>query len=180
MSARSIVRSLAAFGVAVALAACSGTASPPPQGVGGAPAQAASQVAGSNEPAAGGANGFEGSLTTSGLYAATWTAGPGVAVNPFNASESLTLASDKGTFGNISVQLDGRLSFGSGAPELSSKDLTYDGTGVIVTLDSSGQFVCAFKVDTDLKGHNSGAVLHLSGSMTVHWQLLEGGDMTCP
>lgn len=53
---------------------------------------------------------------------------------------------------------DGTVSFGSAASGLTN--VTSNGAGAKVTLDSSGQFVCAFTVDTDLKGTNDGAVLH--------------------
>ena len=49
-----------------------------------------------------------------------------------------------------------------------------------MTLDASGQWVCAFTVDADLTGTNDKKILHISGSMKVHWQLLEGGEQTCP
>lgn len=40
--------------------------------------------------------------------------------------------------------------------------------------------MCDFTVDTELKGHNSGTIVHLSGSMTVHWHPSDVGDMKCP
>ncbi len=184
MLLRSIGRPLIALGVAVALAACGGSATPPPQGSGGTPSSAApaanptSAPAGStSSPVAGGADGFEGSFKTSGLYSATWSVAEGVEPNPFNSSNNTSLTSDKGTFGNIAVKPDGSLSFGSGASEFSG---AYNGTGAKVTLDPSGQFVCAFTVDTDLTGTNDKAILHITGGMTVHWQLLAGGEQTCP
>ena len=47
-----------------------------------------------------------------------------------------------------------------------------------MTLDATGQFVCAFTIDNDLKGNHDGAVLDMSGGLTVHWQ--PGGDLSCP
>ena len=130
-------------------------------------------------PPAAGTEGYEGTFTTSGLYAATWSATSGSQAYPFNASENLTVASDKNTFGNIGVKPDGSVSFGSAAPEF-GKDLSFEGTGAHVTLDATGQFVCAFTVDTDLTGTNDKAILHIAGGMKVRWQLLEGGEQTCP
>jgi hypothetical protein len=49
-----------------------------------------------------------------------------------------------------------------------------------VTLDPSGQFVGAFTVDTDLTGHSDKAILHLAGSLTVHWHPEGVGAMNCP
>jgi hypothetical protein len=178
MVGRSLGRASVLIGIAVALAACGGTATPPPPGVGGTPSPAAPSVAGSTaSAAAGSANGFEGSFKTSGLYSATWSVAPDMPPNPFNAASNPTLTSDKGTFGNIEVKPDGSLSFGSGASGFSG---SYNGTGAKVTLDTTGQWVCAFTVDTDLTGTNDKAILHIAGGMKVRWQLLEGGEQTCP
>jgi hypothetical protein len=180
MSARSVRSPLAILGTVLALAACGGAATPTPVGGGGGGSTASSPAAGSAAPAGGGgANGYEGSVASAGLYAATWTANPGTEANPFNAVGNLTLRADKGAYGNIAVKPDGSVSFGSGAPEF-GKNLSFDGTGAKVTLDPSGQFVCAFTVDADLKGHTDNAVLHLSGTMTVHWHPLGVGDLNCP
>ena len=177
MVARSLTRPLVTLGIAVALAACGGTATPPPQGGGGGASPAGPSVANPTTPSAGGgANGFEGSFKTSGLYSATWTVAPDAEPYPFNASTNLTVTSDKGTFGNIGVKADGSLSFGSGGAEFSG---AYNGTGAKVTLDTTGQWVCAFTVDTDLTGTNDKAILHIAGGMTVHWQLVPG-EQTCP
>ncbi|MGZ6329150.1 MAG: hypothetical protein ACXWN2_10655 [Candidatus Limnocylindrales bacterium] len=178
MFTRSLSRPLGALGVALALVACGGTASQPPEPGGGTPSAAGPSAAASAVPPAAGAEGYEGTFTTSGLYAAIWSAPSGSQANPFNASESLTVASDKNTFGNIGVKPDGSVSFGSAATEF-GKDLSFEGTGAHVTLDATGQFVCAFTVDTDLKGHADNAVLHLSGGMTVHWHPNVGG-LDCP
>jgi hypothetical protein len=96
--------------------------------------------------------------------------------NPFNSVNNPTLTSDKGTFGNIAVKPDGSLSFGSAADGLSG---AYTGTGAKVTLDTTGQFVCSFTVDTDLTGSNDKAILHIAGGMTVHWSL-GTGEQNCP
>jgi hypothetical protein len=129
--------------------------------------------------AGGGAEGFEGSLVTSGKYAATWTASPEAEADVFNSSNHVTLVSDHQTFGNIRVQPDGSISFGSGAPELSSNG-SYDGSGAQVTMEHTNRFVCSFTVDTDLKGATDGAVLHLKGTMKVNWHPEGIGDASCP
>ena len=183
MSARSISRPLAVLGIALAFTACSGAATPPPQtgggGGGGAPSSSSAPAGSSAPDAAGGTNGYEGTLTSSGVYAATWSAIQGADANPFNSVGNLTVTSDKKTYGNVSVKADGSVSFGSAASEF-GKNLSFDGTGAKVTLDSSGQFVCAFSIDADLKGHADGAVLHLSGGLTVHWHPSGVGGMNCP
>ena len=186
MAPRSLARPLMALGIAITLAACGGTATPPPAGGTGAPASSASSAAGSAAPSAagstassgaGGANGYEGSFKTSGLYSATWTVAKDMEPNPFNSVNNPTVTSDKGTFGNVAVKPDGSVSFGSGAPGLSG---AYTGTGAKVTLDTTGQFVCAFTVEADLTGSNDKAILHIAGGLTVHWQLLAGGEQNCP
>ena len=189
MVARPLARPWIAVVIAMAVAACGSTATPPPAGGGGSSSAAPPTAAGStasSAPAstassggggAGGADRFEGSFKTSGLYSATWTVAPDMPPNPFNSATSSTLTSDKGTFGNIEVKLDGSVSFGSGGAGFSG---AYKGTGAKVTLDASGQFVCSFTVDTDLTGTNDKAILHIAGGMTVHWHLLAGGDQTCP
>ena len=178
MSARSLTRPLAALGVAVVLTACSGTTALSTQsGGGGAPATSSSQGGSTGPSAAAGTGAFEGTLTSSGQYAATWTVAPGAEANPFNGVNNPSLTSDKGTFGNIAVQPDGSVAFGSAASELTNG--SYRGTGAKVTLDTSGQFVCAFTLDSDLSGSTDGAILHMSGSLTVHWTL-GVGETNCP
>jgi hypothetical protein len=182
MDSRSRTRLIVALSFALAVAACSGAATPTPESVGGTPTAGGSVAGNSAEASAGGGggtNGFEGKLVTTGLYAATWSAIQGAEVDPFNSYGSLTVTSDKGTFGNISVNPDGTVSFGSAAPLL-VKNGSYDGTGAQVTLDKSSRFVCAFTVDTDLKGTTDSAILHVSGNMTVHWHPEGVGDMSCP
>jgi hypothetical protein len=179
MDARSRTRLVAVFSVALAVAACTGAATPTPQSGGGTPAAGGSAVGSSAVASAGGgANGFEGTITTSGLYSATWTVVQDMEANPFNSVSNPTLTSDKGAFGNIKVNTDGTVSFGSAAPEF-GHDISFDGTGAKVTLDSGSQFVCAFTIDTDLKA-SSGAILHMSGGMTVHWHPVGIGDLSCP
>ena len=177
MIAPSLARSAATLGLVMALSACSGSATPPPTSGGGAPPSvAASAPAPAGTSIGGGAAGFGGSFKTSGLYSATWTVSKDMEPNPFNASGNTTVASDKGTFGNIAVKPDGSLSFGSAATEFSG---AYTGTGAKVTLDTTGQFVCAFTVDTDLTGSNDKAILHIAGGMTVRWSL-GVGEQDCP
>ena len=77
------------------------------------------------------------------------------------------------------MQPDGSVSFGSGAPELSSIG-SYDGSGAQVTMDHTNRFVCAFTVDTDLTGGTDGTKLHLKGSMKVNWHPQGIGDANCP
>ena len=179
MVARSLTRPLVTLGIAMVVAACGGTATPLPPGGSGAPSSAAASAAGSTASSgAGGAKGFEGSLKTSGLYSATWTVAPGMEPNPFNASNHPTLTSDKNTFGNLTVNADGSVSFGSAATELNNNG-AYKGTGAKVMLDPSGQFVCAFTVDTDLTGSTNKAILHMAGGLTVHWSL-GVGEVNCP
>jgi hypothetical protein len=129
--------------------------------------------------AGGGADGFEGSLVTSGKYAATWTANPDAEADVFNSSNNVGLTSDQQTFGYVGVQPDGSVVFGSGAPELSSNG-SYRGSGAQVTMDHTNRFVCSFTVDTDLIGATDGAVLHLKGTMKVNWHPEGLGDASCP
>ena len=180
MFPRSLARPTTAVGLALVLVACSGTTNPSGS-TGPGPSAAGGQPTAASSPASGGTgtDRFEGSVTTSGLYSATWTAGPEAAVYPFNASGNLTMASDKGTYGNLGVKPDGSVDFGSAAPEL-SKNGSYVGTGAHVTLDQTGQEVCAFTVDTDLKGTTDGAVLHIKGGMTAHWYTSGAPDLLCP
>ena len=176
---------LALLGLSLTLAACSGGAGSTAQPGGAAPTAAAG-APGPTEAgggagasvAGGGANGYEGTLTSTGAYSANWTVAPGGEANPINGYNNPSLTSDKGTFGNIKVETDGSTSFGSGASELT--DLAYTGTGAKVTLDATGQFVCAFTIDNDLKGTNDGAIIHLSGGLTVHWHPEGIGDLSCP
>ena len=176
MVGRSLGRASIVLGIAVALAACGGSATPPPASSAGAPSTPGASVGPPASSAAGGANGFEGSFKTSGLYSATWTVAKDAEPYPFNASTNPSVTSDKGTFGNIAVDPDGSVSFGSGATEFSG---AYKGTGAKVTLDTTGQFVCAFTVDIDLTGTNDKAILHVTGGMKVHWSL-GVGEQNCP
>ena len=174
---------LAVLGLSLILAACGGSSSTAQAGGGtptaaaGTPGPAAAGGGSGASAAAGGADGFEGSLASSGLYSANWTVPTGADANPFNAAANPTMSSDKGTFGNITVKPDGSISFGSAASELNANSL-YSGTGAKVTLDATGQFVCAFTVDSDLKGNHDGAVLHMSGGLTVRYHM--AGDLNCP
>ncbi len=134
---------------------------------------------GGGNPPADSAEGFEGSLATSGKYPATWTASPDLKADVFNSLSSITLTSDHQTFGTVTVQPDGTVTFGSGAAEL-SPNLTFKGSGATATMDATNRFVCAFSVDTDLAGTNDSAVLHLKGAMKVHWHPQGIGDANCP
>jgi hypothetical protein len=173
---------LVAATMGIVFASCTGAASPSVAPGGAASATAATSPVGSAGVGEGGANEFLGSLTSSGVYSATWTVSPDQEVTPFTGS-SVTLVSDKGTFGNVEVSPEGGVSFGSGAPELSKYGIQFTGTGAMVTLDPIGtanRFVCAFTVDTDLKSGDGSAVLHLAGSLTVHWHPSGLGEINCP
>jgi hypothetical protein len=167
---------LVAATLGIVFAACTSAASSTAPGSAASGTAATGPVA-STEGGEGGANEFEGSLTSSGPYSATWTVSPDQEVTPFTVG--VTLVSDKGTFGNISVSPEGNVSFGSGVPELSGQ---FTGTGAMVTLDpnefTGNRFVCAFTVDTDLTSR--GVVLHLAGSLTVHWHPSGLGGINCP
>lgn len=182
----------AAFALVVALSACdAATVATAPAGKAISPGGAATAGAPGESTAAGAPEGsatdgggqapegYEGSLVTSGLYDAAWTVSPEAQTDPFNSVAGHTLISDKGTFGNVTVQPDGSISFGSGAPELSSHGLAYTGTGASVTLDETGGFVCAFTVDTDLAS-DDGTTLRVAGSLTVHWHPEGLGGLNCP
>ena len=98
----------------------------------------------------------------------------------FNSVAGHTLSSDQATFGNVTVQVDGSVYFTSGAPELSDHGGGYTGTGAQVTLDETDAFVCAFTVDTDLVASGDGAILHITGGLTVHWHPEGLGGLNCP
>ncbi len=132
-----------------------------------------------DQAGAGGANGYVGTITTSGLSNATWSPGPGAEADPFNSIANLTLVSDKQSYGNIHVDLNGDFSFGSADPAFKN-NLSFKGGGAKVTLDKSGVYVCAFSIDQDLKGEADGSTLHVKGSMTVHWHPEGLGDISCP
>ncbi len=78
----------------------------------------------------------------------------------------ITLNSDQGTFGHITVKTDGSIRFDSAAAELPA--VPYQGTGAQVTLDTVNiGYVCSFTLDNDLTG-TDGSVLHIAGTMTFH------------
>lgn len=167
-SSRGRAVSLLVACLAVAIAACTPSGSPDgsslADGGGGAPSAAGSAVPDDGQPGSG-ENGVEGSLTTSGVYDATWTSEGG---NSFMVGDagSITLNSDRGTFGSLTVKTDGSIDFGSAAPELPVS--TYTGTGAQVTLDTVNiGYVCSFTLDNDLTG-SDGSVLHIAGTMTIH------------
>ena len=138
---------------------------------------ASSEPAGSNGPgasipggpAASGSTTVEGTVTSSGLYDATWTWQPGNAADP--GTGGITVTSDKGAFGNIAVINDGSITFTSGAPEL-SQNARYEGTGAQVVLKD--EVPCAFTLDNDVTGSTDGGVVHLKGTLTIH-----GGVFNC-
>ena len=128
----------------------------------------------------GGANGYAGSVASSGLYSATWSPSPEAKADPLNSLSHLTLVSDKQTYGNILVGKDGVVDFGSAAPEF-GHNIAFKGTGAKVTLDKSGAYVCAVTLDNDLKSTDDPSiVLHLKGSLTVHWHPEGLGGINCP
>ncbi|HEX5823881.1 MAG TPA: hypothetical protein VFY18_05400 [Candidatus Limnocylindrales bacterium] len=156
--------------LALLLAACGGASTPSPNSNGGSTAPGAgSSAAGAGASIDVGAalspgeTNVTGSLVSSGLYAATWTWHPGNAADI--GTGGVTVNSDKGTFGSISVLADGTIRFTSGAPELKSG--SYTGTGAQVHMkDASGtQLPCGWTLDNDVTGTDG--VLHLKGTMDV-------------
>ncbi len=165
--------------LAFGLGACSGGSSPSAGANGGSTASGAGSGAGGAGTSTGtgvagspGGATVTGSLVSSGLYSATWTWQPGNAAD-IGATGGVTMNSDKGTFGNISVQADGTIIFTSGAPELHSG--SYKGTGAQVHMkDASGtQLPCGWTLDNDVTGTDG--VIHLKGTMDVI-----GGPFDCP
>ena len=150
--------------VGIGVVACSPASSEPAASNGGP----ASSAAGSQGGASGEAT-VEGSLVSSGLYDATWTWEAGNAAGP--GIGGITLTSDKDTFGNVQVLADGSITFTSGAPELSGNG-SYTGSGAEVQLKD--QIPCGFTLDDDVTGATDGAVLHLSGTLTII-----GGTFAC-
>jgi hypothetical protein len=164
---RTRILAIVAIGLALSTAACSKSDA------------SAVTTTGGNNQAANAPEGFEGTLSTSGQYAATWKANEDAEPDVFNSYNSVTLTSDHQTFASIGVKPDGTVSFASAAAELADNG-SYTGAGATVTLDKTNQFVCAFSVDTDLTGNRDGATLHLKGTMTVHWHPEGLGDLSCP
>ncbi len=105
-----------------------------------------------------------GSIVSSGGYEATWTWQSGNAADV--GTGGVTLNSDKGTFGSLSVLADGSIRFASGAPELKSG--SYVGAGAQVHMkDASGtQLPCGWTLDNDVTG-SDGVVIHLKGTMDI-------------
>jgi hypothetical protein len=164
--------------VALGLAACGGASSPSAGAGGGATAPGAGAGAGgagasADTGAAGspGGTNVTGSLVSSGLYDATWTWQPGNAADI--GTGGVTVTSDKGTFGSISVLADGTITFTSGAPELKSG--SYKGTGAQVHMKDAGgtQLPCGWTLDNDVTGTDG--VIHLKGTMDV-----TGTAFDCP
>jgi hypothetical protein len=156
--------------LAFGIAACGGGSNPVvPSSVGplssGAGPGAGGAAASTDTSAAGspGETNVTGSMVSSGLYSATWTWQPGNAADV--GTGGVTVNSDKGTFGSISVLADGTIRFTSGAPELKSG--SYTGTGAQVHMkDASGtQLPCGWTLDNDVTG--SDGVIHLKGTMDI-------------
>ncbi len=156
-------------GFSLALTACSGN---------GTNSNANPATDGGNQ-AGSGKDGFTGTVTTSGLYEATWSASADAELGPFNSVSSVILTSNKQTFGHIDVKPDGTVHFGSAAPEF-GHSIAFAGSGAKVTLDSGSTLVCAFTVDTDLTDESTHATVHLSGGMSVNWHPEGIGDIKCP
>ena len=150
----------------VALIACTPASSEPAASNGGPGSSVAASVAQSGSA---GEVTVEGSLTSSGLYDATWTWEAGLQAGP--GIEGISLISDKGTFANIQVLDEGSITFTSGAPELSG-NATYEGTGAQVQIKDN--VPCGFTLDNDVTGSTDGAVLHLKGTLTI-----SGGFFNC-
>lgn len=104
-----------------------------------------------------------GSITTGAPYPATWTWQVGNSAG----ADGITLNSDKGTFGNVTVDVTGAITFTTGATELAAGS-PYRGTGGQVTIKQEGGFptVCGISLDNDVTGL-AGAVVHLKGSLTI-------------
>jgi hypothetical protein len=156
--------------LALGLAACSGGSSPSVGANGGSTGPGAGSGAGGAGASTGtgaagspGETSVTGSVVSSGLYRATWTWQQGNAADI--GSGGVTVNSDKGTFGSISVLADGTITFTSGAPELKSG--SYKGTGAQVHMkNASGtQLPCGWTLDNDVTG--SDGVIHLKGTMDV-------------
>ena len=143
------------------LVACSSPASSGQSSNGGTTSSAGASGAEPGASLAGGVD-VQGSLVSSGIYDATWTWEVGNAADP--GIGGITLNSDKGTFGNVQVLADGSITFTSGAAELSGNG-SYAGTGAQVQLKD--QVPCGFTLDNDVTGATDGAVLHLSGTLTI-------------
>jgi len=150
------------------LVACSSPASSGQSSNGGTTSSAGASAAGPGASLVGGVD-VQGSLVSSGIYDATWTWEPGNEAGP--GIIGITLNSDKGTFGSIAVLSDGSITFTSGAPELSGNG-NYAGTGAQVQVKD--QIPCGFTLDNDVTGATDGAVLHLTGTLTII-----GGDFNC-
>jgi hypothetical protein len=143
----------------IGLVACTPASSQPAASAGG---PGSSSAASAGQPLPSGGVDVQGSLVSSGIYAATWTWQAGNAAGP--GIGGITLNSDKGTFGNVEVVADGSITFTSGAPELSS-NAVYKGSGAQVQLKD--QIPCGFTLDNDVTGSDDGRVLHLKGTLTI-------------
>jgi hypothetical protein len=153
--------------LAVTATACT-TVSSPGASTGGGGSSAGPSTSTGGGPAASGGLSVDGSLTTSGIYNATWGWTPDLAADIGDLG-GITVSSDKGTFGNITVMRDGSIRFGSGAAELSAGS-DFTGSGASVSLGTGpveGGYVCSFTLDNDLTG-SDGSTLHIKGTMAFH------------
>jgi hypothetical protein len=155
--------------LAIGLAACGGGSTPAPGQTSGTGASSATggggggAASGAGGGSANGETSVTGSLVSSGLYSATWTWQAGNAADV--GTGGVTVNSDKGTFGSISVLADGTIRFSSGAPELKSGSYTGTGAQVHMKNANGAQIPCGFTLDNDLTG--SDGVIHLKGTMDI-------------
>ena len=153
--------------VGLGLVACNPASSQPAasQGGPGSSSAASSAAASAGGPLPSGGAEVQGSLVSSGAYEATWTWQAGNAADV--GSGGVTLNSDKGTFGNVAVLIDGSITFTSGAPELSPGS-PFNGTGAQVHKKTvqGVDLPCSFTLDNDVTGSDS-TVLHLKGTLTI-------------
>ena len=187
-----LIRVAVVLAAGLVAGACGGSSTPVPGGGGSAvqsaaPSAAPTEAIGSTDTgsagassASGGSGGssgtVQGSIVSSGPYAATWTWQPPNAVNP----GAVVLSSDKGAFGDLQVETDGSITFTTGASQISAGS-PFLGTGGTQTVKQVAGLptVCGIAVDSDVTGSN-GTVLHLKGSLTISGTVTgDVGDITC-
>jgi len=161
-------RAAVLLALGIGLVACTPASSQPAASAGGpGSSSAASSAAASSAggPLPSGGVDVQGSIVSSGAYSATWTWQPANAADV--GSQGVTLNSDKGTFGNVAVLIDGSITFTSGAPELSAGS-PFNGTGAQVHKKTvqGVDLPCSFTLDNDVTG-SDGTVLHLKGTLTI-------------
>ncbi len=151
----------------IGLIACNPASNQPAasQGGPGSSSAASSAAASAGGPLPSGGVEVQGSLVSSGAYEATWKWVPGNAADV--GSQGVTLNSDKGTFGNVAVLIDGSIEFTSGAPELSAGS-PFTGTRAQVHKKTvqGVDLPCSFTLDNDVTG-GEGTVVHLKGTLTI-------------